>query len=294
MRFWADDADGSVMPGDAARAPVIDGQLVRVRTALFVPADNARALAKAATLGADLVIVDLEDAVVDERKEAARAAADRALRAGFGGALRAVRINAAGTAAHGADLVFARDSAAEIVVMPKVEDARRFHDLQLFMIKPMLAMIETPTGVLDVRGIAANAAGLIAGTNDLATTLGLPPSAARDGLRTALQLIVLAARERRIAALDGVCNDLDNVDAVAREAQEARSWGFTGKTLIHPSQLAPTRAAFAPSAAEVDEARRLLATTRGGAQRFEGRQIEDMHVVQARALLAEAERHTAT
>ena len=270
-----------------------DERLARVRTALFVPADNARALAKAATLDADMVIVDLEDAVADERKEAARVAAGHALRDGFGGAVRAVRINAAGTAEHGPDLMFARDSAADVVVVPKVEDARRFHDLRLSVVKPMLAMVESPTGVLDARRIAANAAGLIAGTNDLAASLGLPADDARDGLRTSLQLVVLAARERGIAALDGLSNALDRPETVAREAREARAWGFTGKTLIHPSQLAPTRAAFAPSAAEVDEARRLLAAATGGAQRFERRQVEAMHVAQARALLAEAGRHGA-
>ncbi len=238
-----------------------------------------------------MVIVDLEDAVPDGDKDRARDAAGHALAAGFGDAVRALRINAAGTPAHGADLIFARDSAADVVVLPKAEDARRFQDLRMLVVKPMLAMVETPAGVLDARAIAAGAAGLIAGTNDLAAALGLPPGAGRDGLRTALQLVVLAARERGMAALDGVSNALDDPAAVGREAAEARGWGFTGKTLIHPSQLAPVRAAFAPTAAEAAEARRLIAAHVGGAQRFEGQQIEAMHVAQARALLAEAERH---
>ena len=262
--------------------------LTAVRTALFVPGSKPRALAKAAGLGAGMVIVDLEDAVPDAAKADAREAAVAALAAGFGDAVRALRLNGAGTRWHADDLAAARDSAAEMLVLPKVESPGALTTVADVCGKPVLAMVETPAAIFDARAIAGAAAGLIAGTNDLAAALGLPRGAGRGPLALSLQTIVLAARERGIAAFDGVSNALDDPQAVAREAAEARALGFTGKTLIHPSQIGPTRAAFAPTAEELGEARRLVAAATGGAERFEGRQIEAMHVAYARALLAEA------
>jgi citrate lyase subunit beta/citryl-CoA lyase len=154
--------------------------------------------------------------------------------------------------------------------------------------KPVLAMIETARGVLAAPSIAARAAGLVAGTNDLAADLGLPPRAPRQALWTALQSIVLAARAAGIAAFDGVYNGLEDIEGLAAQCEEGRSFGFDGKSLIHPSQIETANRLFGPSEAEVEAARRLIASASGGAERHEGEMIEALHVEQARRLLARA------
>ncbi len=258
------------------------------RTALFLPASNARAIEKARGLDADMVILDLEDAVKADDKAAARAQAVEAIAAGMGDKLTAIRINGADSAEHGADMIAVRDCAADFVVVPKVETVRDVADVHSIVQKPVLAMIETPRGVLAAAEIAALAGvqGLIVGPNDLAASLKLPPAAGQAQLATALQLIVLAARARGVWALDGVFNKLDDPEGLARECEQGRLLGFDGKTLIHPGQIDIARAAFDPSEAELAEARALIAAASGGAQRYKDRMIEDMHVAQAKALLA--------
>lgn len=260
------------------------------RTALFLPASNARAIEKARGLAVDLVILDLEDAVKADAKAAARAQAVEAIAAGMGDKLTAIRINGADSAEHGADMIAVRDCAADLVVIPKVETTKDAADVRSIVQKPVLAMIETPAGVLAAAGIAALAGvqGLIVGPNDLAASLRLPAAAGRGQITTALQLIVLAARAHGVWALDGVFNQLDDAEGLAREAADGRLLGFDGKTLIHPNQIDIARAAFEPSATELAEARELIAAARGGAERYKDRMIEDMHVAQARALLARA------
>lgn len=258
------------------------------RTALFLPASNARAIEKARGLDADMVILDLEDAVKAADKDTARGMAVAALAAGMGGKLTAIRINGAGSAEYGADMIAARDSAADLVVLPKVEAVDAVAGVHSIVPKPVLAMIETPRGVLAAAQIAAHpaVAGLIVGPNDLAASLKLPPAAGRTQMQAALQLIVLAARSEGAWALDGVFNKLDDSDGLARECAEGRLLGFDGKTLIHPGQIDIARAAFDPTEAELAEARELIAAASGGAVRFKDRMIEDMHVAQAQALLA--------
>jgi (3S)-malyl-CoA thioesterase len=256
------------------------------RTALFLPASNPRAIVKARTLDVDMVILDLEDAVRPADKAAARAAAVAAVAEGFGGRIAAIRINAIGSAEHDADRAAVAGSACDMIVVPKVESAAEVGGWG----KPMLAMVETPAGVLNAPAIAATPgiAGLIAGTNDLKATLGIPAGAGRDGLALALQAIVLAARAGGGWALDGVYNALDDADGLAAECRAGRATGFDGKTLIHPGQIAIARDAFSPTAEEVADAIALVAAASGGAERFAGRMIETMHVDQARALLARA------
>jgi citrate lyase subunit beta/citryl-CoA lyase len=260
------------------------------RTALFLPASNARAIEKARGLKADMVILDLEDAVKAADKEAARAMAVEAVAAGMGGKLTAIRINGADSGDYGADMVAVRDSAADFVVMPKVETPKEAADVHSIVQKPVLAMIETPLGVLAAAEIAAlpYLQGLIVGPNDLAASLKLPPSAGRAQMQTALQLIVLAARAHGVWALDGVFNKLDDAEGLTAVCAEGRLLGFDGKTLIHPNQIDIARAAFDPTEAEVEEARELIAAANGGAERYKDRMIEDMHVAQAKALLARA------
>lgn len=260
------------------------------RTALFLPASNPRAIAKARTLDCDMVILDLEDAVKPEDKHAARDAALAAVAEGFGDRIAAIRINAVDTAEHAADLAAVARSAAAIVVVPKVEDAGTAERIAAAAGKPVLAMIETPAGVLAAAGIAAvpGVAGLIAGTNDLKASLGIPAAAGRGGLSLALQTVVLAARAGQAWALDGVFNALSDPDGLAAECAEGRALGFDGKTLIHPGQIPVAAQAFAPTADEIADAHALLAAASGGAERFRDRMIEAMHVAQARALLQRA------
>ncbi|WP_431470498.1 HpcH/HpaI aldolase/citrate lyase family protein [Sphingosinithalassobacter sp. LHW66-3] len=260
------------------------------RTALFLPASNPRAIEKARGLSVDLVILDLEDAVKPTDKDAARTAAAAAIREGMGGKPVAVRINAPGTPDCGPDMVLLRETPADFVVVPKVETARAALDVHSVMLKPVLAMIETPSGVLAAHEIAAAQMvhGLIAGTNDLRAELRIPPAADRSGLALVLQTIVLAARAGGAWALDGVFNALGDSQALGEECRAGRAMGFDGKTLIHPNQIDIAAEAFAPSEAEREEARALIEAASGGAERFRDRMIEEMHVAQARALLARA------
>ena len=260
-----------------------------VRSALFMPASNLRAMEKARGLPADMVILDLEDAVSEDAKLSARDGAVAAA-AGFEGRLCAIRINGAGTLWHDADSIAVAASVADVVVVPKVEDAAAIAALAARLGKPVIAMIETPAGLYAARQIASapGVAGLFAGTNDLAAEIGIPADAGRSGLALALQMIVLAAAAARIPAFDGVNNNLDDLTAFDAECRAARNLGFSGKTLIHPKQIDPCNAAFSPDAAAIEDARALIAAAQGGAERFRGRMIETMHVAQARALLARA------
>jgi citrate lyase subunit beta/citryl-CoA lyase len=263
--------------------------MIAPRSALFLPASNPRAIAKARTLDADMLILDLEDAVADADKAAARDAAVAAVVEGFGGKTAAIRLNGADSEWHDADVAALARSAANLVVIPKVEDAETPARIAAALGKPVYAMIETSAGLLAVTAIAGaeGVAGLIAGTNDLAHALRLP-SGSRIGLVLALQSIVLGARAAGIVALDGVWNRLDDPEGLAAECAEGRLFGFDGKTLIHPNQITAANAGFGPSEAEVEDARALVDAAVSGAVRFRGRMVEAMHVATARTILARA------
>ncbi|WP_194953891.1 HpcH/HpaI aldolase/citrate lyase family protein [Sphingopyxis solisilvae] len=259
------------------------------RSLLYVPGSNARALEKAPGLAADMLIIDLEDAVPADRKDDARAAMHAAVTAGFPDKRVAVRINGAGSAHQAADIESLAGLQIAAVVLPKVDavaDLEPVRGLHL----PVLAMIETPTAIYAAREIAADpaVAGLIAGLNDLAHELKLSGGTDRGAMGHAIQAIVLAARAGGVWCFDGVYNAIDDAAGFAAEAGEGRRLGFDGKTLIHPSQVDLCNMAFAPSAREIVAAKALVAAATGGAQRYEGRMIEDMHVAAARALLARA------
>lgn len=259
------------------------------RAILFLPASNPRAIDKARQSDADLVILDLEDAVKAEDKDSARDAAVAAMALDWP-MPAAIRINGAGTEWHGRDLVAATHCDAALIVVPRVESKDEVTFVRRQSGKPVGAMIETPRGVLAANPIADEAVVLIAGTNDLAAGLRLPRGAGRAPLQTALQTIVLAARAQDIAVFDGVYNQLDDLDGFSAEAAEGRTLGFDGKSLIHPSQIAPCHAAFAPSEGEIARAERLVEAATGGAERFEGEMIEQMHVQAAQRLLVRAGR----
>jgi len=267
-------------------------RLREVRSALFLPASKAGAIAKARTLGADLVILDLEDSVREEGKALARGAAVEAARIGFGPALVAIRVNGSDHEHYEADCAAVRGSAAGLAILPKASSPDQIGSFANDVAKPVLAMVETPGAVLQCAQLAAapGVAGLIAGTNDLAAELGVGQGGGRAALVTSLQLIVLAARAARIAAFDGVFNAIDDVAGFEAEAEQGRAFGFDGKALIHPSQVEPANCIFAPSAAEIEESLAIVAVAGGGAERFRGRMIEAMHVSEARRSLARAHR----
>lgn len=262
--------------------------LFAVRSLLFLPASNPRAIAKARQAGADLVILDLEDAVKTGDKKAARKAAVEAAADQWPVPL-AIRINAVGSEWHSLDLDAVARSRADLVVLPRAISAHLAHGVAEAAGKPVLAMIETAAGVLAAPEIAAETAGLIAGTNDLRADLRLPLDATREPISASLQLIVLAARAAGVPVFDGVFNNLEDSDGFLREAADGRRLGFDGKSLIHPKQIEPCHRAFAPSAAELERARALVDAFQGGAERFGDEMIERMHVEAAERLLARAD-----
>lgn len=263
----------------------------KTRSVLFLPASNPRAIERARSLPCDMVILDLEDAVPADRKGAARAAAVKAIAVGFGKPA-AIRANGAGSAWHEDDVGAIAASAADAAVLSKAENAGEIEAFAEAVGKPVFAMVETPRAMLDLaRADLPDALiGLIAGTNDLAYALRLPPGEGRAALATALQMIVLIARANRVLALDGVFDALDDPDGFESECREGRDYGFDGKTLIHPGQIDTANRVFGASELELEDARALIAAASGGAERFRGRMIEAMHVEAARRLIDRAER----
>ena len=264
-----------------------DTDLFAVRSVLFLPASNPRAVTKAREAGADLVVLDLEDAVSPKDKASARAAAVDAVATSWAMPV-AIRINGTGSEWHSLDLDAVGRSRADFAVVPRATSAHIIRDIAGTVGKPVLAMIETAAGVLGAGAIADETAGLIAGTNDLRADLRLPLDAGREPISAALQLIVLAARAAGVAVFDGVFNNFGDSDAFMREAEEGRRLGFDGKSLIHPNQIALCHRSFAPSAAEVERARALVDAFHGGAERFGNEMIERMHVEAARRVLERA------
>ena len=267
---------------------------------LFMPGSNARALEKARGLPADALILDLEDAVAPEAKAEARARVLAAVRAGgYGPREIIVRVNGPGTAWGGDDLAAVAHAAVDGVLLPKVESAEAVSAARAAL-GPTVAvwcMLETPRGVLNAPAIAAapRVAALVMGTSDLTKDLHARPTRDRLPLLTSLEMCVLAARAAGITALDGVHLDLDDDDGFAAACRQAADLGFDGKTLIHPRQVATANEVFAPTADEVDRARRVIAAhadavARGhGVALLDGRLIESLHVDDARRVLALAD-----
>jgi len=240
------------------------------RSILFMPGSNPRALEKARVLPADGLIFDLEDAVAPEAKDTARAAVAAAVTVG-GYAPRELilRVNPLDTAWGHADLATAATLRIDAVLLPKVENAERVRLtiglLDALGAPPELAvwcMIETPLGVLAAAEIAAAGspvAALVLGTSDLANDLHARPARDRLPLMTGLGLVLLAARAHGKAALDGVHLDLADAEGFAFACRQGRDLGFDGKTLIHPDQIGPANAIFAPAPEEIARATRLIA-----------------------------------
>ncbi|HXC90110.1 MAG TPA: CoA ester lyase [Stellaceae bacterium] len=276
------------------------------RSLLFLPGSNLRALEKARGLLADGLIFDLEDAVAPAAKEAARAAVAAALSAGgYDGRELVVRVNALDTGWGAADLAAVSGMPVDAVLLPKVESVgqvrRALSALDASGAPPTLAlwcMIETPLGILDARPIAAaspRVAALVAGTSDLTTALHALHTRDRAALATALGTMLLAARAHGLAALDGIHLDLADEEGFVLACRQGRAFGFDGKTLIHPKQIEPANAVFAPSPEEVAWSRRVIAAhaeadARGqGVVLLDGRLVENLHVADARRVVAIAE-----
>jgi citrate lyase subunit beta/citryl-CoA lyase len=263
------------------------GDLHLVRSLLFLPASNPRAIAKARDAGADLVVLDLEDAVKPADNQEARLAAVEAVASEWRMPV-AIRVNGIGTEWHSLDLDAVARSKADLIVVPRAISAHLVHGVGEAAKKPVLAMIETAAGVLVAAQTAEATAGLIAGTNDLRSDLRLPLDATREPISASLQMIVLAARAAGVPAFDGVFNGLDDPDGFLKEAEEGRRLGFDGKSLIHPNQIELCHRAFAPSAADVERAKALVDAFHGGAERFRDEMIERMHVEAAQRVLERA------
>jgi citrate lyase subunit beta/citryl-CoA lyase len=230
------------------------------RSALFVPAANARALEKARGLAADVIILDLEDSVAPEEKDAARTRAMEAV-ADYAPRETVVRINAAGTPWHAADLAAASRSGVGAILVPKLRNAGEIATAKAGANGTALwAMIETPKALFQAQAIAdAGVECLLLGSNDMLHAMEGRHREDRANLYTAMSLCVLAARAAGIAVLDGVHNDLDATEDFASACAMARDFGFDGKSVIHPSQIRMANQAFSPTPQEVEYARRVLA-----------------------------------
>ncbi len=274
---------------------------LRRRSALYMPASNPRAIAKARSLPCDVVILDLEDAVAPGEKAAARATMVAECRVGgFGDRALVVRINGLDTPWGTADAEAVAGLALDAVLVPKIASDRDLVAARA-AIGPdgpaLWAMIETCAGILALPGIVAAASSatltaLVAGTNDLAKEMRCRPGTDRMPLIHALAATVTAARAAGLLALDGVCNALDDPDRLAREALQGATLGFDGKTLIHPSQIAAANSAFGPAPEQVAWAHRVVdafaddANAARGAIRLDGAMVERLHLEEAKAILA--------
>jgi (3S)-malyl-CoA thioesterase len=267
------------------------------RSVLYIPGSKERALEKARGLPADAVIFDLEDAVSPAEKPAARDTLAAALSQSYGARVRIVRINGLDTDWGEADARAAEAMACDAVLLPKVESAAQLDALGRLTTKPLWAMMETPKAMLAAAEIAAHPrlAGMVMGTNDLAKELGSRFRADRLPMLTGLGLCLLAAKAHGVVIVDGVYNAFKDEEGLRAECEQGRDMGFDGKTLIHPAQLAVANAAFAPSEAEVDLARRQIAAfeeaeAQGqGVAVVDGRIVENLHVETARLTLSKAD-----
>ncbi|WP_420852842.1 HpcH/HpaI aldolase/citrate lyase family protein [Sphingomonas panacis] len=274
------------------------------RSALYMPASNARAIEKARTLEVDVVILDLEDATAPDAKDAARKQAVAEIaKGGFGEREVVLRVNALDTVWGAEDLAVAAGCGADAVLLPKVSGPKALAEARAALGDSgadLWAMIETVRGIVDLRAIAEAAekyrlVTLVAGTNDLAKELRCRPGSDRAPLLGALGEIVLAARLTGLVAIDGVCNTLTDADVVRAECEQGLRWGFDGKTLIHPAQVAVANRVFTPSDTEIAWSKQILDAFEQpdnagkGALQLGGQMVELLHLDEARRILSIAQ-----
>jgi citrate lyase subunit beta/citryl-CoA lyase len=268
-----------------------------------MPGANERALEKAQTIPADSLILDLEDAVApDAKPEALERVCSAATSGAYGSREIAIRANGIGTEWHDADLAAIAKAGPDAVVIPKINSVAEVHQIEKALEAGgapdhtrIWAMLETPIAMLSAHEIASSSerlAVLVMGTNDLAKELQAAHVPGRQPLLTGLGLCLLGARAGGKVILDGVYNDIKDEAGFLAECQQGQQLGFDGKTLIHPSQVEPCNAAFAPSEDEVEKAGRVIAAfeeaeaSGKGVVTVDGRMVENLHVEQARRTLA--------
>ena len=281
------------------------------RSALYMPGSNARALEKAKTLAADVIIVDLEDSIAPEKKAEARTQAVAALNSGgYGRRELVMRINGPGTPWFEDDIAAAIKATPDAILVPKIETpldlegiAERLHTLGAAERTRVWIMMETPLAVLNALAITECAARIptcrlscmVLGTNDIQKETRALTTPDRMPLLFALQASVLAARAYGLDILDGVYNAFRDVDGFRRECVQGRTFGMDGKTVIHPDQIAVANEVFGPPAEEVAWARKIIATFEipenkaKGAVSLDGQMVELLHVEIARRTIAIAE-----
>ncbi len=274
------------------------------RSCLYMPGANAKALAKARDLPADVLLFDLEDAVAPEAKADARAAIVAALgEGGYGKREIIVRANALTTEWGEDDVRAALSAKPQGVLFPKINTAKDIEDADRALGSAdvaLWAMIETPLAILNIKEIAAAAARtrlttFVMGTNDLAKDMRAAQTHDRLPALFALSLSVAAARAYGITPIDGVYNDIPNSDGFLDVCRQGQQLGFDGKTLIHPSQIEVCNIVFSPSADEVAQARDVIAAFADpanagkGVLKVNGKMTELLHLDQAKRTVAMAE-----
>ena len=273
------------------------------RSVLFLPASNPKAVARARELAADVIILDLEDAVAPEAKDDARAAAIAAVHdGGWGRRELIIRVNSIDSPWGAADLAAVAAAGPDAVLVPKVStpDDLLAYNEALAGAPPatrLWAMIETCSVVPELNRLAAlkastRLAAFVLGTNDLAKDMRAQIKPGRAPFLPILSAAVCAARAHGLVVIDGVCNEFRDASVLTAEAQQGLEFGFDGKALIHPDQVEPCNAVFSPSPAELAQARAIVAAfgdpaqAGKGAIRLEGMMIELLHLDQARRVLA--------
>jgi citrate lyase subunit beta/citryl-CoA lyase len=276
------------------------------RSVLYMPGANTRALEKARGLSADSLILDLEDAVAPDAKAEARDNVVAALTSGeYGNRELTIRVNGLDTDWHADDLAAAAAAGPAAVVVPKVNSPADVAAIEAGLQAggapehtKIWAMVETPQAMLDCANIAAASERLtvlVMGTNDLAKELHAAHVPGRQPLLTGLGLCLLGARAAGKVILDGVYNDVRDPEGFEAECRQGAQMGFDGKTLIHPGQLDAANAVFAPADAEVESSREIIAAFEAaqregkGVVTVNGRMIENLHVENARRVLAMAD-----
>jgi citrate lyase subunit beta/citryl-CoA lyase len=275
------------------------------RSALYLPASNAKAIIKARSVAADVIILDLEDSVATELKDEARAAALTAVReGGFGTREVAIRANGLDTEWGSADLAAIARSGADAVLVPKISSVADIARCQSALASAppemqLWAMIETCACLPNLNQIAALAETTrlslwVMGINDLAKEMRARLTPERSPFLPILSLAVAAARTHGLTILDGVCNEFRDLGLFKAEAEQGLLFGFDGKSLIHPDQIAPCNAVFSPNAEELAWANTVIAAfavpqnAGKGAIQIEGKMTELLHLDQAQRLVAVA------